>query len=133
MPDFTNFKTLVRPGSPNTALLAPPGYAASAEADGAAPIYDVAPSELYMRALRLIGERREWQLGSQDAATMRLNFVATSAIMRFKDDVDVVVLPVAGQPDKSTFAAYSRSRVGFSDLGANRKRLDAFCAALLTP
>ena len=133
MPDVTNFKTLVRPGSPNTALLAPPGYAASAEADGAAPIYDVAPSELYMRALRLIGERREWQLGSQDAATMRLNFVATSAIMRFKDDVDVAVLPVAGQPDKSTFAAYSRSRVGFSDLGANRKRLDAFSAALLTP
>ena len=64
---------------------------------------------------------------------MRLNFVATSAIMRFKDDVDVVVLPVTGQPDKSTFAAYSRSRVGFSDLGANRKRLDAFSAALLTP
>ena len=25
MPDFTNFKTLIRPGSPNTALLAPPG------------------------------------------------------------------------------------------------------------
>ena len=44
-----------------------------------------------------------------------------------------VVLPVAGQPEKSTFAAYSRSRVGYSDLGANRKRLDAFSAALLTP
>jgi hypothetical protein len=133
MPDFINFKTLVRPGSPNTALLAPAGYAASAEPDGAAAVYDVAPSELYMRALRLIGERREWQLGSQDAATMRLNFVATSVLMRFKDDVDIVVLPVAGQPEKSTFAAYSRSRVGYSDLGANRKRLDAFSAALLTP
>jgi hypothetical protein len=133
MPDFINFKTLVRPGSPNTGLLAPAGYAASAEPDGAAPVYDAPPSELYMRALRLIGERREWQLGSQDAATMRLNFVATSVLMRFKDDVDVVVLPVAGQPEKSTFAAYSRSRVGYSDLGANRKRLDAFSAALLTP
>ena len=133
MPDFTNFRTLIRPGSPNTALLAPPGYAASAEADGAAPVYDVSPGELYMRALRLIGERREWQLGSQDAATLQLNFVATSALMRFRDDVDVVVMPVTGQQEKSTFAAYSRSRVGYSDLGANHKRLEAFSAALLTP
>lgn len=133
MPDFINFKTLTRPGSPNTALLAPPGFAASAEPDGAAPVYDAAPGDLYMRALRLVGDRREWQLGAQDAASMRLNFVATSALMRFKDDVDVVVLPVAGQPGKSTFAAYSRSRVGFSDLGANRKRLDALSAALLAP
>jgi len=133
MPDFIDFKTLVRPGSPNTALLAPAGHAASAEADGAAPIYDVPPGDLYMRALRLIGERRDWQLGAQDAGQMRLTFVATSALMRFKDDVDVAVLPVAGQPDKSTFAAYSRSRVGYSDLGANRKRLDALSAALLSP
>lgn len=133
MPDFINFKTLTRPGSPNTALLAPPGFAASAEPDGAAPVYDTPHGELYMRALRLVGDRREWQLGEQDAASTRLNFVATSALMRFKDDVDVVVLPVAGQPGKSTFAAYSRSRVGFSDLGANRKRLDALSAALMAP
>lgn len=133
MPDFIDFKTLVRPGSPNTALLAPAGFAASAEPDGAAPIYDVPPGELYMRALRLIGERRDWQLGAQDAAKMRLTFVATSALMRFKDDVDVMVLPVAGQSEKSTFAAYSRSRVGYSDLGANRKRLGALSAALLSP
>ncbi len=133
MPDIIDFKTLERPGSPNTALLAPAGYAASAEPDGAAPIYDVPPGELYLRALRLIGERREWKLGTQDASNMRLNFVATSALMRFKDDVDIVVLPVAGQPEKSTFAGYSRSRIGYSDLGANRKRLDAFSAALLSP
>lgn len=133
MPDFINFKTLTRPASPNTALLAPPGFAASAEPDGAAPVYDIQPGDLYMRALRVIGDRQEWQLGSQDAASMRLNFIATSPLMRFKDDVDIVVLPVAGEPGRSTFAAYSRSRVGFSDLGANRKRLGALSAALLAP
>ncbi len=133
MPEFINFKTLTRPGSPNTALLAPAGFTPSAEPDGSAPVYDVAPGELYMRALRLIGDKREWQLGQQDAGTMRLTFIAVTPLMRFKDDIDLAVLPVAGQPDKSTFAAYSRSRVGYSDLGANRKRLEALATALQAP
>lgn len=133
MPDFINFKTLTRPGSPNTALLAPPGFTPSAEPDGPAPVYDVPPSELFMRALRVIGEKREWQLGTQDAAAMRVSFVAVTPLMRFKDDVDLAVLPVDGQPGKSTFAAYSRSRVGYSDMGANRKRLAALATALQAP
>lgn len=133
MPDLTNFKALTRPASPNTALLAPAGFAGPAGPDGAAPIYDLAPGELYTRILGLIGARRDWQLGEQDAGSMRLNFIATSALMRFKDDVDIAVLPVTGEPGKSTFAAYSRSRTGFSDLGANRKRLGALSAALLAP
>lgn len=133
MSDFINFKTLTRPGSPNTALLAPAGVTPSAEPDGAAPVYDVAPGELYLRLLRLIGDRRDWQLGTQDAGGLRLNFVAVTPLMRFKDDVDVAVLPVAGQPAQSTFAAYSRSRVGYSDMGANRKRLAQLAAALQAP
>lgn len=133
MPDFMNFKTLTRPGSPNTALLAPAGFTPGAEPDGQAPVYDAAPGELYMRLLRLVGDKREWQLGEQDAGTKRLNFVAVTPLMRFRDDIDIAVLDVAGQPGKSTFAAYSRSRVGYSDLGANRKRLEALAAALRTP
>ncbi len=133
MPDFINFKTLKRPGSPNTALLAPAGFTPGAEPDGQAPVYDIGPGELYMRVLRLLGEKREWQLGEQDAGTMRLNFIAVTPLMRFKDDIDLAVLPVAGQPGKSTFAAYSRSRVGYSDLGANRKRLEALATALQAP
>lgn len=133
MPGFIDFKTLERPSSPNTALLAPSGLAQAATPDGAAPVYDVAPGELFLRVLRLIGDKPSWELGEQDTAGLRLTFVAVSALMRFKDDVDVIVLPVPGQPSKSTFAAYSRSRVGYSDLGANRKRLDALSAALLAP
>ncbi len=133
MTGFVDFKQLQRPASPNTALTAPPGFADAAQPDAEPPVYDVAPGELYMRLLKVIAERREWQLGEQDAASMQMNFVATSPIMRFKDDVDVRILPVAGQPGKSTFAAYSRSRVGYSDLGANRKRLAALSAALGAP
>jgi uncharacterized protein (DUF1499 family) len=86
-----------------------------------------------MRALKRVGERRGWVLGEQDPAAMRLTFVAVTPLLRFKDDVDVLVLPAAGQANRSTFAAYSRSRVGYSDLGTNLKRLNAFAEALRTP
>ncbi len=130
MTGFVDFRQLLRPASPNTALSAPPGFADAARPDAQSPVFDVAPSVLYMRLLNVIAARRDWQLGEQDPALMRVSFVATSPIMRFKDDVDVLILPVDGHPGKSTFAAYSRSRVGYSDLGANRKRLAGLRAAL---
>ncbi len=133
MPGFIDFKTLERPSSPNTALLAPEGFTQTATPDGAAPVYNAAPAELYARALNAVAAKPNWQLGEKDDAGLRLRFVAVSALMRFKDDIDLVILPAAGQPGKSTFAAYSRSRVGYSDLGANRKRLDALSGALMAP
>jgi uncharacterized protein (DUF1499 family) len=133
MTDYLDLKTIQRPSSPNTAFYAPADYATSSPADAAAPIYDVAPGELYVRLLRVLKERDAWVLDSQDPESMRVHFVAVSPLMRFKDDVDVTILPVSGSPGKSTFAAYSRSRVGYSDLGANRKRLDALAAALAAP
>jgi len=132
MLELIDFKELKRPASPNTALLAPAGFS-SASPDGAAPIYDIEPGELYLRVLHLIGERDDWQLGAQDVGNLHVNFVAVTRLLRFKDDVDVIVLPAPGQPGKSTFAAYSRSRAGFSDLGTNRKRLEAFATALKAP
>jgi len=132
MPGYVDFALLKRPASPNTALVAPPGFAlGDAEADDAAPVFDVEPQELYARALRLIASRRNWRLVDQDPAQLKIRFVAVTALLRFKDDVDVQI--VSASPGKSTYAAYSRSRVGYSDMGTNRKRLDAFGEALQAP
>lgn len=132
MTGYVDFSLLKRPASPNTALIAPPGFSlGEAQADAAAPIFDVEPEELFTRALRLINARRDWRLVDQDKAQMKLKFIAVTALLRFKDDIDVQIVGVP--PGKSSYAAYSRSRVGYSDLGANRKRLDAFGAALQTP
>ena len=48
----------------------------------------------------------------------------TSRLLRFVDDVDCVVDPTAG-----VIQIRSASRVGYSDLGVNRKRVDAIRAA----
>jgi len=79
------------------------------------------PRGLFSRLTELIASERGWGRIEADAETLRLKFVATTGLMRFKDDVDIEVIPV--DEGKATFAIYSRSRVGYSDLGANRKRV----------
>jgi len=48
----------------------------------------------------------------------------TSWLLRFVDDIDAVV-----DPDAGVIHVRSASRVGYSDLGVNRKRVDAIRAA----
>lgn len=52
----------------------------------------------------------------------------TSRIFRFVDDVDCVVDPAAG-----VIQVRSASRVGYSDLGVNRARVEAIRAAFAPP
>lgn len=53
----------------------------------------------------------------------QIDAVVTSKLFRFKDDVTIVV-------DGTTVHARSASRVGHSDLGANRKRITALFAKI---
>jgi uncharacterized protein (DUF1499 family) len=133
MAGFVEFGALTRPASPNTALIAPQGFATRAVSDGAAPVFPRSPEETFARLLAMIEARRDWQLAASDAGALRVRFVAVTPLMRFKDDVDVQVLPADDQPGRSTLAAYSRSRAGYSDLGTNLKRLKALCEGLSLP
>jgi len=51
---------------------------------------------------------------------------ARTRLLRFTDDVEFHLRPDAGE-----IAMRSASRVGYSDLGANKKRLDAVRAAMI--
>ena len=57
-----------------------------------------------------------------------LHIVLTSAVFSFKDDVRVHVIALS--PQQSTLALYSASRVGYWDLGTNRRRVEDWLARL---
>ena len=119
-----DFTTLEKPGSPNTYLVCTPGICRAARADEAPPVFaqNVAAVRAAIQALAPNVSWRESADGVQGA------YVATTALMRFKDDVDILLTPSADGGTR--LCVYSRSRIGHSDLGANRKRVKKLIADL---
>ena len=76
---------------------------------------------LFSKLSEIVAAERSFGKIETDAEALRIKFVATTGLMRFKDDVDIEIIPL--DEGRATFAIYSRSRVGYSDLGANRKRV----------
>jgi len=121
MTDFISFKSLKRPSKPNTCLVAPADHCLAAEPDFSPPHLNMSGRGLFSNLNEIIAAERQFGKLQADAEKLRLKFVATTGLMRFKDDVDIEVIPL--EDGKATFAIYSRSRVGYSDMGANQKRV----------
>jgi uncharacterized protein (DUF1499 family) len=66
------------------------------------------------------------KLVAQSARAIHL--VATTSLLRFEDDVWALFMPVA--ENEATLALYSASRVGYWDVGTNRRRLSAWIERL---
>jgi len=134
MTEFISFKTLKRPLKPNTYLLAPPNLCLAAEPDAAPPFFSNSPRGLFSQLSEIIAAERSWGDVIADTEALRLKFVARTALMRFKDDIDIMIIAPDAQANSgesgTTLAIYSRSRVGYSDLGANKKRVDQIIAKL---
>lgn len=119
-----DFATLVLPSSPNTCLAVPPGFP---QAHLATPPLAADPDAAW-QALRRLGEQfprttklAEWPDRRQ------AQWVVRSAIMNFPD---IVVGEITAGPAGSGLFLFSRSLFGYSDLGVNRKRVEAWIAAL---
>lgn len=128
MTDFISFKALKRPPKPNTCLVAPDNYCLAADPDFAAPVLEMTGRGLFSKLNEIIAANRSFGKIDSDPEKLRLRFVATTGFMRFKDDVDMEVIPL--ENGKATVAIYSRSRLGYSDLGANQKRVKKIIAEL---
>jgi uncharacterized protein (DUF1499 family) len=119
-----DFETLRRGSRPNTALACPPGFCRDAKVDIDPGVFPVPEEELRRRftefALsqpRVVPVYRHAQPGlpTQD------RYVQRTALMSFPDTIDVRFIPLT--ESTSTLAVYSRSQIGYSDMGVNLARL----------
>jgi len=121
--DFLDFQTLRRPGSPNSFLLAPEGYCEQSATDGDAPVFNMAEGELFDHVLTVLGGMDAIDVEASDREALRVRAVATTPLLKFRDDIDVAILPPAAGLAGARLAIYSRSRVGHYDFGANARRV----------
>ena len=90
-------------------------------------VRDDSPESAYEAVLAAARRMPRWSIIGADAAARVIEAVATTGLMRFKDDVVIEVRP------KGTGSAVhmrSKSRAGKGDLGANAARIRAFFAEL---
>lgn len=125
---MTDFKTLQLGSKPNQHLVLPAGFNASATPHARSPVFAVDGPTLAAAVKRVALAEPRTELLSADEGAGRYEFVQRSAIFRFPDFVSVAIVP-AGE-GRSTLAAYSRAKVGYSDFGVNRKRVERWLAAL---
>lgn len=118
------FKNLQRPGSPNHWLAAPADYAV--KPDAVAPHFAVPAAALHAAVKTVVQQTGGAAVNSETADGLHIVF--TSAVFGFKDDVRVHIIALS--PQQSTLALYSASRVGYWDLGANRRRVEDWLARL---
>jgi uncharacterized protein (DUF1499 family) len=87
-------------------------------------VYDVSANELRDLWHELVIRQPLVELLDGDDATLYYNYEAKTPVLQFPDTITVWFIPVS--LTRSTLAIYSRSHYGHSDLGANKKRIDAW-------
>lgn len=122
--------TIERTGWPNDYLVCPADRCA-APADRVAPVLDVpALDQLQLwEEVATLSERT--RIIGIDESALTLHVEQKSRIFGFIDTIIVHVLPFDdGMPtsERSTFAAYSRSELGYGDMGVNQARLESWIA-----
>ncbi len=122
VPPPMDMAALIRPATPNTALAAPSGF--QPEPDIVTRHYALPPQQLYeaVRRIAMAQPHTFPQVAYDDR--LQAHFVARSTVFNFPDLIAVQVTANSG------LILWSRSVYGHSDLGVNRKRLQAWLAAL---
>jgi uncharacterized protein (DUF1499 family) len=120
----TFFDNLKRPGSPNDWLVAPADFVI--RPDALAPRFPVSAAALLETFKSVVRQSKRITLVSQ--SDRALHVVATTSLLRFEDDVWALFIPVT--ENEATLALYSASRVGYWDVGTNRRRLTAWIKRL---
>ncbi|MEM7566563.1 MAG: DUF1499 domain-containing protein [Pseudomonadota bacterium] len=122
-----DFPALHAKTRPNRYLVAPPGLAPDADVDAPSPAFAVGVAALRDAFRVAIFAEPNAQFVASEGAQDR--YIVRSRLFGFPDSVVAEFIslssPFEGMPtdETSTLAVISRSRVGHSDLGANKARV----------
>lgn len=109
------------PAKENHYLLRPQG------GDGPAPVFEADPAAVAAALQDLIGETPRADLIAGSAAEGHMTVLVRSQLVGFPDFVTIKMLENDGG---TALAIFSRSKYGYSDLGVNRQRVDAWIEGL---
>jgi uncharacterized protein (DUF1499 family) len=126
-PQLIDFDTLSPPDSPNNWLIAPSDFTA-AHPDETAPIFDVPAERLARTWMGVLQQQPRTTVVAVSKDGLQIEAEQRSAVFGFVDRISARFVPL--DPDRSTVIAYSRSEVGYWDLGVNRSRLREWLAML---
>ena len=122
-----DFATLALDGRPNQHLVCPEGFCA-ASPHAASPVFEISATALRDRWMAMIERQPRVTGTAADAAALHYDFVQRSLVFRFPDAITVRF--IALDEGRATLAIYSRSYYGHDDFGVNRRRVEAWLAAL---
>jgi uncharacterized protein (DUF1499 family) len=123
----TDFANLERSDSPNSWLVAPADFAGG-KPDEESPVFDVAPRILAEAWMQVLRAQPRTTITGVFADGLHIEADQKSALFGFVDRISARVLPLAAS--RSTLIVYSRSQVGYWDLGVNRSRVQQWLADL---
>lgn len=118
--------TAAKPATPNSYRYAP--LDAEARADEESPRYSVPVDDLARTFDTVARADARVEVLAGSALDGHVTYIQRSALFSFPDYVSVRFFD--GGDGTSTFAAFSRSRYGKSDLGVNKKRLQRWVGTL---
>jgi uncharacterized protein (DUF1499 family) len=120
---LTDFDSLRVPQSPNTWLVAP-AEVLEDQADSRAEVLNVSAQRLATAWQEVLAAADRTRVTATSPDGLQVEAEQRSALFGFVDDISFRALPRGD--DRATFIAYSRSRVGYWDLGVNQRRLSAW-------
>ena len=91
------------------------------------PVIAAAPPLVAARLMEGPAQEPRTQLDHSDSAAHTYHFVQRSAVFRFADDIFLWLQEV---PGGTCPVVYSKARLGYSDLGVNRRRVLRWVKAL---
>jgi uncharacterized protein (DUF1499 family) len=122
-----DFARLERRSSPNDALACPAGLC-RVKIDVVPPVFAIDARRLRATMAKALTSESRLALAHADDATLTDRYVQRSALLGFPDTIVVSYVDHPG--DTSTVAIYSRSQLGYGDLGVNRGRIERWLEEL---